>query len=407
YGSFYLNDSPWDVRVGRQVVSWGESTFIRNGINIINPIDVSAFRRPGAEIKEGLVPVNMLYMNVGLNPAVSIEAFYQLEWEKTQLDPCGTYFATSDVIADGCQTLTLGTSFPDRTLSIAPNGRLKRSSDVDASDSGQFGLAMRYYAQALNDTEFGFYYVNYHSRIPMFSVATLGGVPSYFAEFPEDIQLFGVSFNTNLSGYALFGEISYRKDMPIQINASEIVSGLFGALGIRPANTFSPEITLGTRAKGYDLIDVTQAQISTLKTYNQILASDRLIIIGELGFTHILDDLKDHPYGRSTNYGTGSPGDNGFITRSSWGYRLRASLDYRNFMAGVNLSPQLSWSHDVHGVSPTGGAFNEGDKAVSFALNGDFKEDYRGGISYTRFFGGDFNTLSDRDFISATVSMSF
>ena len=61
YGTFYLgeNQMPVDLRLGRQVASWGESTFIQNGINSINPIDVSAFRRPGAEIKEGLLPVAM------------------------------------------------------------------------------------------------------------------------------------------------------------------------------------------------------------------------------------------------------------------------------------------------------------------------------------------------------------
>ncbi len=55
--SFDIGDMPLDVRVGRQVVNWGEATFIQ-GINVLNPIDVSAFRRPGAEIKEGLLPVS-------------------------------------------------------------------------------------------------------------------------------------------------------------------------------------------------------------------------------------------------------------------------------------------------------------------------------------------------------------
>ena len=64
YGNFLLGDRiPLDVRLGRQVLSWGESTFIQNGVNIINPVDVSAFRRPGAEIKEGLLPVTMLSLS--------------------------------------------------------------------------------------------------------------------------------------------------------------------------------------------------------------------------------------------------------------------------------------------------------------------------------------------------------
>jgi len=88
YGTFYLgeNGMPLDLRLGRQVASWGESTFIQNGINSINPIDVSAFRRPGAEIKEGLLPVAMFTISAGLTDALSFDAFYQLEWEKTRIE---------------------------------------------------------------------------------------------------------------------------------------------------------------------------------------------------------------------------------------------------------------------------------------------------------------------------------
>ena len=39
---------------------------------------------------------------------------------------------------------------------------------------------------------------------------------NYFIEYPEDIQLYGVSFNTQLgtSGWALQGEYSLRQDVP-------------------------------------------------------------------------------------------------------------------------------------------------------------------------------------------------
>lgn len=408
FGTFTVSDTPIDVRLGKQVISWGESTFIGNSINVINPVDVSAFRRPGAEIKEGLLPVNMAYASLGLTYALTLEAFYQLEWEKTQLDPCGTYFSTSDVIADGCETLTLGTSAPDAVLASVPSGHLNRSSDVEADDSGQFGLALRYYSEALNDTEFGFYYINYHSRIPIFSLSTEGGSPAYYAEYPEDIKLYGISFNTNVGAYAIFGEVSHREDAPLQINASEMVTGFLGALGAVPVTTsFTPRVALGQKASGFDRVAVTQAQVSFLKTFTHILGSDRLLTIGELGYTYIHDSLSDHPYGRSTNYGLGEPGDDGFISEDSWGYRIRGSLDYADVFAGVNLSPTLSFSHDVEGYSPTGGAFNEGNKALSIALNADYQKAYRAGIAYTRYFGGDFNTRSDRDFISASLGLSF
>ncbi len=95
YHNYSIADQPGTVRLGKQVVSWGESTFIGNCINSINPIDVSAFRRPGAEIKEGLIPVNMLYVvpEPDRQP-VRPKAFYQLEWDQTVADNCGTFFSS-------------------------------------------------------------------------------------------------------------------------------------------------------------------------------------------------------------------------------------------------------------------------------------------------------------------------
>ena len=42
YHNYAIGDLPGSVRVGKQVVSWGESTFIQNSINSINPIDAAA-----------------------------------------------------------------------------------------------------------------------------------------------------------------------------------------------------------------------------------------------------------------------------------------------------------------------------------------------------------------------------
>jgi hypothetical protein len=58
------------VRLGRQVVSWGESTFIQNGINVINPIDISALRVAGAELKEAFLPIDIA-LGVSASPRTS------------------------------------------------------------------------------------------------------------------------------------------------------------------------------------------------------------------------------------------------------------------------------------------------------------------------------------------------
>jgi len=116
----------------------------------------------------------------------------------------------------------------------------------------------------------------------------------------------------------------------------------------------------------------------------------------------------------SSNEGTAAPGrspnaaswceNDGFYTSWSSGYRIRASLDYSNVIAGINLSPNVSWSHDVEGYGPN---FTEDAKAISIGLNADYGNKYNASISYTDFFDGKYNTAVDRDFASVSFSVSF
>ncbi len=475
YGSFYLGENgiPLDLRVGRQVASWGESTFIQNGINVINPIDVSAFRRPGAEIKEGLLPVNMVTVSMGLTDALSFDAFYQLEWEKTVIDACGTYFSTADVAATGCNMVTLTNQVSDRNnvfgfqhpvtgeFIVFPGTFITRTSDIEPDDEGQFGLSFRYFAEQLAGSEFGIYYMNYHSRIPY-----LGGVtsanelinpalpafvpsgavpfdplnPQYFAEFPEDIELWGLSFATNFAGFAISGEVSHRPDFPVQINTVEL---LHAAVLEAPWSTLYPAVVAadpGEAVSGYDELPVTQAQVTFIRFFDQVLGASRLSFAAEIGANWV-DDLPDQSvqrYGRSSIFGMGEfnplpvaegvfvtceqgfdpagipdPNSNernctkdGYVTDSSWGYRIRASLTYNDVFAGVNLTPRFAWSHDVDGYSPNSN-FTEDATALSVGLTAEYLNRYTASLDYTTFSSGDYSTIKDRDFMSLSVSVSF
>ncbi|WP_245583272.1 DUF1302 domain-containing protein [Oceanospirillum beijerinckii] len=429
YGSFEIGDKPLDVRLGKQVVSWGESTFIQGGVNSINPVDVSAFRRPGAEIKEGLLPVNMLFANMGLTDNLSVEGFYQLEWAKTEIDGCGTYFSTADFAADGCNGVTFASSLPDAQSLMVPGAKLSRQVDNTPKDSGQFGFALRYYAEDV-DTEFGAYYLNYHSRSPYIngyrsntgfnSLAVTGDMDldfdgSYQIAFPEDIQVLGLTAATNLGSWAVSGEMSYRPDMPIQINGNDLLYSLLtdGITGAGAVDDLLAVAAPGDEVEGFDKYDVVQLQATALKFFDQVLGASRLTLVTEAGMTYI-NDFNDaseggHRYGRNSVFGTAAPGvGDGFVTDFAWGYRARANLRYSDVFSGVNLTPSIAWSHDVKGYSPAPAQqFNEGRRAVSLGLKADYMDTYTASISYTNYFGGDFNELKDRDFVSLTVGASF
>ena len=89
---------PLTVKLGNQVVNWGESLFISGGINQYGAVDVPAARRPGSQVKEILLPIPQISASLGVADGVSIDAFYQLKWTRTVLDGCGTYFSFGDVL---------------------------------------------------------------------------------------------------------------------------------------------------------------------------------------------------------------------------------------------------------------------------------------------------------------------
>ncbi|WP_290701260.1 DUF1302 domain-containing protein [Amphritea sp.] len=439
YGEFELNDQPLDLRLGRQVVNWGESTFIQGGINVINPFDVNAFRRAGAEVKEGLLPVNMAFASLGVTDNLSVEAFYQLEWEKTVVDGCGTYFSAADISSEGCNGIRIFADghpvlgVDDQNYyggtAAAIGAVVDRNADGirEPSDDGQYGLAFRYFAEELNSTEFGFYLTKYHSRLPLISgVAQLGALPAgatfsseYFIEYPEDIYMAGISWNSNIGELAWSGEVSHKRDVPLQLNGSMLVASMLTG-GTAPGNPANSRVSaafgdfLGGGdgyVQGYDQFDVTQVQTSLVKFVDQVMGASRMTLIGELGWTHV-HDLDDSDsavkYGRNSLFGYTAGDNDGFVTQNSLGYVVRANLTYSDVFAGVNLKPEVSFKHGIEGYGPEPGAsFGEGEKAATISLTADYLNQYRVQLGYTDFFGGDYNAIDDRDFLSLSASASF
>ena len=105
---------PFTLRAGRQVINWGEATFILGGNSVFNPISVPAFRRPGSEIKEALLPVMAIYGSLSLPYDLTLEA-YAGGWDSYDIDPGGGPFANSD-------SFELGSGDIDTNLGSSGNG---------------------------------------------------------------------------------------------------------------------------------------------------------------------------------------------------------------------------------------------------------------------------------------------
>ncbi len=426
--NFDIGDTPVSARLGRQVVSWGESTFIQGGINSINPVNASAARKPGVEVKEILLPVNMAYASFGITDNVTLETFYQLEWEKTRPDPCGTFFSTTDIVADGCGPVLLSGEIAQSDYTNQyENGTAfvtERIKGTNASDDGQYGLALRWYSEALGDTEFGLYHMNIHSRLPGASINVAQTSTSfdatYYTEYSEDIQISGLSFSRGTeSGWSIGGEVSLKQDFPVNWNGNELIAAAngqsYGSLYQREGG----DATLGGVITGYDLFDVWQAQMTFIKFFDQVAGASRLSFVSEIAASYIVD-LGDGVYGRSSAFGFGTSShtlaecealndndsyctDEGFVEEFSAGIRLKAALDYSNALFGANLQPNASLGYD-HG---TGLQFEDKRIVTSIGVNFDYLNTYSGGIAYVMYDGSDYDQLDDRDNVSLNVKVSF
>lgn len=677
-----VGELPLNVRAGKQVISWGESTFLLNGVNSVNPIDVNAFRRPGAEIKEGLVPVWAVDASIGLPGNLSLEAFYQLAWEPYQLDRPGTPFSTADSISMGTNS---GVSF----LTGSPGGNMLRNcsnpsnvslaftaawagnslrdcspatvdytqynslvadlgdwtaisggntelfrlaqgdtaivarhEDREASDSGQYGIAARWYSEELNNTEFGFYFMNYHSRLPIaserisvnpanaevasymlttgtsgqqsrllqyngcnlgnpvaqptagvygvpagLSVETLdalnqsvadpdgiyaaglaiaedfyanvgphpvvnapagsvfaGGIEGFnlaaiaglnpafanfalmanpviqpnsilaltiancalvaeqstsvapgaapymlvdgaeimlasdpntpgiglFLEYPEDIKMYGFSFNTTVGTWGVQGDLTYRPNQPVQLDTDQItinalhrgctfqqLVGHTTTQAFIPLDTFGAGCgSLGTGAQamdlhGYERTDIYTAQVGTTATFTNsnpligLTGADLGILVTEVGMMYAPDAPSQDAANNVKRWGNvcASGGTDlplgGFLglasrdgcraTTTSWGYVLLGQLQYNSvFGTAISLQPTVAFSHGVSGNSPAPlSNYRQGAKSVSLQLNGTLHS-WRGGISYTNFFGNEkYASNVDQDFVSMNISYAF
>ena len=505
YGDWWIGDNPLTVRVGEQVVSWGESTFIQHGISTTNPVDVTRARTPGAELKEVFIPVGMVFAQLGLTQNVSVSAYYQYEWERSWLPVAGSYFATNDFVGEGGQANNVQLGFtgnPDIDLDYllsALNGlgdALRANGDqaaisqaylayptkvairgysdaahVDADDQGQYGLRLTWFAEALNETEMSFYHINYHSQRPLISGETSNFTSAAIAEdlayiashninrdnitdlqafteakfyYPEDIKLYGFSFNTNIGTAALAGEFAYRQDEPLQIDDVELLymgmpeqlanAGLRPDLaGISQLNNDFPDginrsVGPGETAQGYLLSDTWQAQFTVSHVFGPALGTDNLILLGEAGYVNIVD-FPDPSVVRLNAPGTGrtpsleptetgnprtglhtglsnGPETNPFATDDAWGYRLLAVADHNNVFSGINLRTRMTFSHDVKGTTPDPlFLFTEDTKSANISFTFDYLSKWSATASYNAFWGGigTTNQLADRDFVSFNI----
>ncbi|HEY0974054.1 MAG TPA: DUF1302 domain-containing protein [Solimonas sp.] len=408
---------------------------------------------------------------------------------------------------------------PAAALGSTSSRTLRRLADREPEDGGQYGASLKWFAERLNGgTDFAFYFANYHSRVPSASlnaaqatcvpadtgnpatnalaliaacgisptnlVATQTGGPylpaarealpldtaSVFVEYPEDVRLYGVSFNTTIGDFALSGEYAFRENLPVQIHPIDLVLAALqpalpesdyslGVAVVPGRRSATPDFvqtnyrgvapTPGMYIQGFERMKVGQAGMTLIRIFGGTnpLGASQIFTVFEAGLTHVLDfpdltelqfaggvadqhisnggdgvaginprDVRTDPNDPTTNRSdpelrqNPTPQDrSSFGTEYSWGYRAVMLTRYDNLFLGANIEFLTALFHDVQGVSPgLGMNFIEGRKQILAGVRWDYQSTWLGEVRYTIFTGGaKRDALRDRDNLMLWLGYQF
>jgi len=426
YGYFGDNDQV-NIRLGKQVISWGENTFIQGSINDINTVDLNKLRQPGRALKDALIGTNAAYVSWNVNDEWTVETFYLFDFDPIELDPAGGFFTTLDGAGKGGGFDDAGNGVTGENIGPfgSPSGACvshdnKHCGLVGGSlvqvgskwaKGGQYGLAIRkFFPELFNGSEIAFYYQNLHDHVPM--ISTYYNTGQYFLDYVENIERLGVSFNTNIEGWVIAGEYHVRKDVPIQMTAP-VLNGL-GAGPFFGVNCGS--CTEGDEIKGYELVDRHQMQVTFQRLWGVgFMDADANSTLLEVAYGWV-DGL---PAKNEALIGPFRTVFNPQVTDNFWGFQVKQSLTYEAALFNVaSVSPFVAFKYDVEGVSnEIVPLFVDDRKALTLGVNfGYGGGTWTGGLSWTMFDGSNsqinqagsrLNGRTDRDFIQANVSYSF
>ena len=507
---FEAFDRDFSIKLGNQVINWGESAFLLlNSLNVLNPPDQSRLRIPGFDIKELSQPVGMVSINGQLFGETGFEAFYQYNWKPILADPVGSFFSVSDILGPGGNyamlsfakapedpdelynpsrnnivvnggngdILSLTGSTSDRTVLVDHD----YSRRIRPQGGDQYGLAIRSYLEDFNNgTEIGLYYARYHSRVPgvgaiaaddtcitttgpacLAAMGALGeplpaGSVRLVVEYPEDINMYGFSFNTNVGDWAFSGEYVFRDNLPVQVHSTDLIFAAlqpaFPAVATGPipgrrdavpdflmTNYRGQTVQANQYIPGFERMKVGQLGLTWLRLIggSNWLRASQITFLLETGWTHVFDmpdldeiqfqggggldthisagadgtagtnpyDVRTDPNDPSTNGSTATFRQNptnqptrGFGTEDSVGYRLVGLTRYDDLFWGINTEFLTAVFHDVYGVSPGLGQNFVEDRLIGlFGIRFDYLSTYNAEIRYTHFLDTNLDAQRDRD----------
>lgn len=420
------------ARLGQQNLNWGARFATPGGLEALNPRDLPALHRAGAVPQETRVAVPMLFGRLDTAGGIAVEAYYQTGFRGNVVDMCGSFWAISDYVADGCNKVMSGPpQVSDRAR--VPLGAYMGRLPTPKPGRAEYGVSVGW--QIAPGLEAALYHARYNSRIALPSLrrstrpngpALIPGDPdgrnmAYFTEYPEGLAISAASFTRKAGANTVYGELSWRPRTPFMISPGDVVPPFLSPTAIALLRERANAVPPGGLFHGFDLHPLAQAQLGVQHEWT--LGATGLTLGAEVVAKHTpgLPDQALQRYGRSDIFGVGPVqgvcpqpiGDaarqctlRGYTTADSFAYRLRAELRLPPPAPGLAASASLAFAHDVRGWSGDL-LINEGRKTAVVALRFEYLQRYVADVSYMPVWGGDYNVTADRDALALSLGIKF
>jgi hypothetical protein len=421
-------------RLGRQTLAWGERGTVPGGLEALNARDGPALRRAGATAQETRVPAPMLFARVAVAPALAFEGFVGGRFRPAALDMCGTLWALSDYLPQGCDVVMAGLPVLNDRARLRTGALLKRLPTPDVNDHDA-GVAVLWKAWG---ADFGLHHARYTWRTPMPGLrrasrtgpAIVPGDPdgrnmAYFTEYPENIAITALTFSRKTGATTTFGELSYRPRAPFMLSPGDVLPPFLSATAPALLRQAANQVAPGGLFHGYDLHPVAQLQFGV--AHEAKLGATPVSGALEVVAKHAmgLPDQALRRYGRADLFGVGPVfgicavttarpalqcSQSGYSTSDAWGYRLRIEARWPDvaptLASGLAATASAAFVHDVKGWS---GDFllNEGRKSLNLGVRFDYRQRYLLEVSWLPLWGGDYNAFSDRDTLALAAGVKF
>jgi len=404
YGRWQIGDNlSLDLRVGQQLVAWGESLFFSGMAISQSAADATKAFTPGVEVKDILLPTNQVSASLAIGDQWTLMGYYKLNFKATEIFPVGDYFSSTDSVGPGAEfsygavnPLFLA-SCPGELGSLSflchlnglggtligalpyieiPEGRAQKPSDF-----GQYGIGVK--SQVTPSTSVGLYYLRYSDPNP--SVAFITGYPviatrpvlttqilneptvsTYYETWFSGIHMFSGSFSTVVGPVNVAGELNYRTQMAMPVQTLQL-------------GTVDPEFSRG---------DLGQALVSAIYATNPHLWFDNVSLVGEAGYVHAYGV---NPVQTRPGIIAVGNGDSLFYDRNSYAFQTLAIPGRSNVINGWDLSAPIALGMLVRGNPSMPGAFGAfsgaGDLRLSAGISMQYLQNLQLSLSYSFFFG--------------------